>query len=64
MVSIFDIAVLDVSKFIGMNPINDFLVPKGEDYLNFHRCFFAHVLSLAIEYDLCVVLKQKRIMIV
>lgn len=61
MVSVFDIAILDVSKFIGMNPINDFLAPRDGDYLNFHRSFFAHVLSLAIEFDLCVALKQKRI---
>ena len=61
VISLFDISVLDQSKFIGINPINDYLHSQSEDPLDFHRKFFDDILYIAKRYDFIVAFKQKRL---
>jgi polysaccharide biosynthesis PFTS motif protein len=60
VIALFDIAVLDPSKFVGINPVNDYLYANSEDGLNFHRSLFADVRKVARRFGCVVAYKQKR----
>lgn len=60
VIALFDIAVLDPSKFVGINPVNDYLFANSEDGLSFHRSLFYDVLAIARKFGFVVAYKQKR----
>jgi len=60
VIALFDLAVLDPSKFVGINPVNDYLYADSEDGLSFHRNLFSDVLSVARRFGFVVAYKQKR----